>query len=676
MNPPVAKKIPHTLETHNHKRIDNYYWLRDKENTEVIDYIKAENEYCEHSQKHNESLREELFQEMKGRIKEDDASAPYLSNGYWYYTRFETGKELSIFCRKKESLESEEEILIDENKNAEGHDYYDVVSMAVSIDNKLLLYAEDLTGRRKYEIRLKNLETGEIRKLPLENTSSDLVWNDDNKTIYYIQKDEQTLRAYQVNAFDITTNESTLLFEEKDEKYICGLTRSTDDKHLILGSYSTLTTEFHIKSLSDHLPLEVYLEREYEHEYYLDVVHGFAYIKSNKDGKNFGLYKAPVNNSEKENWQSILRPNDRVYLEDYELFDRHVVVQEKTDGLSRLAIFDNTSFERREIPVDEETYSLYFGINEESHLPYLRIGYTSMTRPSTVYTIDLASLEWTQIKQQPVLGDFRSENYYSERLWIEARDGVKVPCSLVYRKDKFEKDGNNPILVYGYGSYGNGIDPYFSSLRLSLLDRGFVFAIAHIRGGDELGYPWYQEGKLLKKKNTFTDFIDVSVGLANKGYCDADKILAMGGSAGGLLMGAIANMRPDLWAGIVSQVPFVDVVTTMLDETIPLTVGEYEEWGNPNEKEYYDYILSYSPYDQLEAKDYPPTLMISGLHDSQVQYWEPTKYVAKIRDLKTDDNPILLRTNMEAGHGGSAGRFETMKEVAYNYAFLIDLAKK
>lgn len=675
MKPPIARKQPTVLEKHNHQRTDNYFWMKDRNSPEVIEYLKAENAYCEDMQAHNEGLRETIFQEMKGRLKEDDSTAPYFSNGYWYYTRYEEGKELAIYCRIKEE-NGEEEILIDENLEAENHDYYEIVSMTVSPDNNQLIFAEDLTGRRQYTIKIKNLTSGNIQKLPIENTSSSIVWHNNNEDFYYVQKEAETLRPFQLKVFNVKRQSEKILFTEVDAKYSCGVSKSKDDQLILFGCYSTLTTEFHYKSANDSSEFTCFLKREEKHEYYLDIVDGTWFIKSNFNAPNFIVASTPLGKHEQENWTILQDHDESVYVEDFEVFRNHLCILDKTNGLGRISIVDLKTKERVLVPVEEETYSVYFGINEEVDLPYIRIGYTSMTKPSSVYRIDLTSLNWTLIKEQEVLGNFTSTDYHAERLWIEARDGVKVPVSLVYKKDLFERDGSAPLLVYAYGSYGNAIEPYFSSARLSLLDRGFVYAIAHIRGGDDLGQHWYEDGKLLKKKNTFTDFIDVSKALIDMNYAAPEKVFAMGGSAGGLLMGAVANMAPELWAGIVSQVPFVDVITTMLDDSIPLTTGEYDEWGNPNDKVYYDYMLSYSPYDQIEQKAYPPMLVISGLHDSQVQYWEPTKYVAKLRELKSDNNPVLLKTNMDAGHGGAAGRYEALKEVAFNYAFLIDLAGK
>lgn len=674
MSFPIPPKRPHVLEAHGVKRTDNYFWMSDRENPELIDHLNAENTYAQEVLKPTEELQKTLFEEMKGRIKEDDSSAPYYKNGYWYYSRYEEGGEYPIYCRKKGTLEAGEEILIDENIESKGLSYYEVVAYSVSKDNNLLAFAEDITGRRLYQIRFKNLNTGEVLPHKIENTGSDLAWLNDNKTVYFSEKDTETLRPHLISKFNIESGEKELVYEEKDDTYIVNVSRTGNFEYLFIGSHSTLTTEFRFKSADDQNDFEVFIPRKNGHEYYPETGGNGFYVKSNLEAKNFKLIFCSKTDRSPEGWTTIQDHSKSVLVEDYEVFDNYVIVQEKENGLSRLRVYTRENHESKIIPPTEETYTLYLGTNPEFDSASVRIGYSSMTTPHTVYDIDLNTFEHKLIKQTPVLGDFDATRYQSERVWATATDGVKVPVSLIYRKELFKKDGTNPILVYAYGSYGATVDPFFSSIRLSLLDRGFVFALAHIRGGEYLGTEWYESGKLLKKKNTFTDFIAASEFLVKEGYGDSNKVFAMGGSAGGLLMGAISNIRPDLWRGIVSQVPFVDVVTTMLDDSIPLTTGEYDEWGNPNEKTYFDYMLSYSPYDQLEAKGYPAMLVTSGLHDSQVQYWEPTKYVARLRELKTDENPVLLKTNMEAGHGGASGRFEQLKEVALEYAFILMLA--
>lgn len=671
MNFPIPKKIPHTLSLHDHERIDNYFWMRERENPEVIDHLKAENKYTDSVLAPTKKLQEELYQEMKGRIKETDSSAPYFKNGYWYYTRFEEGKEHAIYCRKKNSLDGTEEQLIDENLEAEKHPYYEIVAYSVSKNNKILAFTEDISGRRLYQIRFKDLETGELLPHCIKNTGSDLAWLNDDQTLYYSVKDPHTLRPFQIQAFHIISEDVHTVYEEADDAFIITINRSGDFRYLFIGCHSTLTTEFLFKSAADNSDFEVFLERQENHEYYPESAGDEFFIKSNLGAKNFKIVMCSNTNRHWKNWQTIQAHNPEVLVEDFDVFNHHLVIQEKENGLTRLKVYERENYSQKIIPQSEETYTLYLGNNPEPNSNFVRIGYSSMTTPSSVINIDLESFEQTVIKQQDVLGDFDPRAYQSERIWASSNDGTKIPASLIYKKTLFQKNGKNPMLVYAYGSYGSTVDPYFSSARLSLLDRGFVFVIAHVRGGEYLGTQWYEDGKLLKKKNTFNDFIDVTEYLISEKYGDAQNVFAMGGSAGGLLMGAICNLRPDLWKGIVSQVPFVDVISTMIDETIPLTTGEYDEWGNPSDKNYYDYMLSYSPYDQIEAKPYPAMLITSGLHDSQVQYWEPTKYVAKLRELKTDDNVILLRTNMAAGHGGSAGRFEQLKELAEEYAFIL-----
>ncbi len=576
-----------------------------------------------------------------------------------------------IYCRKKGSLEAPEELLIDENKAAEDFAYYEIVAFTITKNNKLMAYAADTTGRRLYEIRFKNLETGEELPYRIENSGSDIAWHNDNKTLFFSKKDKETLRPYLIESFNIENAQIEHVFEEKDDTFIVNLAKTGDFQYLFIGSHSTLATEFRFKSADDKSEFEVFLPREDEHEYYPEAAKDGFYVKTNRGAKNFKIVYCPVHNRTPENWQVIQMHSSSVLIEDFEVFETHIAVQEKENGLSQLRVYDRDKHHSRVIPPTEETYTLYLGTNPENKSKTVRIGYSSMTTPHTVYDIDLATFERKLIKQTAVLGDFNPDDYKSERIWATAEDGAKIPASLVYNKKLFKKEGSNPILLYAYGSYGSTVDPYFSSVRLSLLDRGFVFAIAHIRGGEYLGTTWYEDGKLLKKKNTFTDFISVADHLITEQYCASNKVFAMGGSAGGLLMGAIANLRPELWRGIVSQVPFVDVVSTMIDDTIPLTTGEYDEWGNPNDKKYYDYMLSYSPYDNLKPMAYPDMLVTSGLHDSQVQYWEPTKYVAKLRELKTNEAVVLLKTNMEAGHGGAAGRYEQLRELAVEYAFII-----
>lgn len=671
MSFPIPKKIPHSITLHNHERIDDYFWMRDRENPDVIAHLEAENAYTDLVMKPTVKLQKELYKEMKARIQEDDSSAPYFKNGYWYYSRYEKGAEYPIYCRKKDVITATEEIMLDENIEAENHSYYEIVAFAVTKDNQFLAFTEDISGRRLYQIRFKNLFTGEVLPHCIENAGSDLAWLNDHKTLYFSKKDPETLRPYLVQSFCIDNALRQDVYTETDDTYIVNVNKTGDFNYIFIGSHSTLSTEFRFKSANDNSDFEVFLPRSEEHEYYPESAGDQFYIKTNLNAKNFQLVSCPCENRAPEHWKLIQAHNTAVLIEDFEVFDTHLVVQEKENGLAQLRVYNRTDFSQKRIPPTEETYTLYLGTNPESASKTVRIGYSSMTTPHVVYDINLETFEHTVIKQTVVLGNFNSGDYQSERTWATAPDGTKIPVSLVYKKSLFHKDGENPLLLYGYGSYGSTIDPYFSSNRLSLLNRGFVFAIAHVRGSEYMGASWYEDGKLLKKKNTFTDFIAVAESLVELNYGHPQKLFAMGGSAGGLLVGAVVNMRPDLWKGAVLQVPFVDVVSTMMDETIPLTTGEYDEWGNPNEKPFYDLMLSYSPYDQIERQAYPHILVTSGLNDSQVQYWEPTKYVAKLRELKTDQRHVLLKTNLEAGHGGAAGRFEQLHELAEEYAFIL-----
>jgi len=673
MKPPVARKIPTILSHHGDTRIDNYYWLNQREKPEVIEYIKKENSYCNFVLKSTKKLQEKLFLEMKARMKEEESTAPYFKNGYWYYERYEKKKEHPIYCRKKETVKSKEEIILDCNKLAKGLPYYELVGFAISIDNKWLAFAEDITGRRLYQIRFKNLESGEIAKDIIQNTGSELAWHNDNKSLYFVEKDQTTLRPFVIKKHILGSKKNEIIFTEKDDTFIAGVSKSKDEAIIFIGSYSSTTTEFRFKSANDSKKFELFLKRQKGHEYYPESAEDEFYIKSNLKAPNFKIVKCQQKLRDPKKWKLVQAHDPKILIEDFEIFEKHLAVQEKKEGLTRLRIFNTKTFRHRFIPPFEQTYTLYIGTNPEYKSDTLRIGYSSLTTPHTTYDLNLKSFEKIIAGQTKVLGGFKSTNYKSERIWVKSHDGVKVPVSLVYHKDHFAKRGKNPVLLYAYGSYGSSTDPYFSSARLSLLNRGFVFAIAHIRGGEELGHDWYEQGKMLKKKNTFLDFIACAEHLAKARYANKDNVFAMGGSAGGLLMGAISNMRPELWKGIVSNVPFVDVVTTMQDDTIPLTTGEYDEWGNPDDKKYYRYMKSYSPYDNIAAKDYPAILVTSGINDSQVQYWEPTKYVAKLRAMKTDSNMLLLYTNMKAGHGGSAGRFEHLKEIALEYAFLLNL---
>lgn len=676
MNPPVAKKINKELIAHDHTRIDPYYWLNDREDQEVINYLEEENKYTKAMMKHTEELQTELYDEIVGRIKQTDMSVPYKRNGYFYYSRYEEGLEYPIYCRKKETLEAEEEIMLNVNEMAEGYSYFQVGGVSVSHDNKLIAYGVDTVSRRQYTIYFKNLETGEILPDAISNTTGYAPWAADNKTVFYTRKDEVTLRPEKIfrhKLGDDSTNDPLIYFEE-DETFRTGISLSKSMEYLMIGSFSTLSTEYRILKASDpEGEFRVFQERQPELEYYISHYEDRFYIRTNLEAKNFRLMETPAVRTTMKNWKEVIPHREDVLLEDYEVFNKYLALQERKNGLTEIRILSHDATKDFYIEFEEQAYVVYLSTNLDFDTDLLRYGYTSMTIPNSVYDYNMKTGEKVLLKRQEVVGGYDPDQYYSERLFATADDGAKIPISLVYRKD-LKKEGGNPLVLYGYGSYGASMDPYFSSTRLSLLDRGFVYAIAHIRGGEEMGRQWYEDGKLLKKKNTFTDFISCGEYLIKEGYTTSDDLFAMGGSAGGLLVGAVYNMRPDLFKGVIAAVPFVDVVTTMLDESIPLTTGEYDEWGNPNVKEYYEYMLSYSPYDNVEAKDYPAMLVTTGLHDSQVQYWEPAKWVAKLRDMKTDDHLLLLWTNMDYGHGGASGRFQRYKEVALEYAFLIDQA--
>lgn len=677
INPPKALKIEKKLVAHDQVRIDDYYWMNDMENPEVINYLKGENDYNEKLTAHTKEFQKKLFEEMRSRIKEDDESVPYKLNGYWYLTRYEKGKDYPVYSRKKGSLDAPEEILFDVNKMAEGFDYYSLGGLNVSPDNKLVAFGVDTLSRRKYTIHIKNLETGEIRPEKIETTTGSSTWANDNKTLFYTKKDEQTLRSNRIYKYVLGTDPAgdILIYEEKDETFSTYIYKSKSRKYIIIGSNSTLTSEFRfIDADKPDEEFTVFQPRTRGLEYGISHFEDHFYVVTNKDGAtNFKLMKTPVDKTGMENWVEVIPHREDYLLEDMDIFKEYLVISERNNGLNKIKITRWDNNESYYLPFDNETYTVYTSINPDFDTKILRYTYNSLNTPTSVVDFDMAAREKTVLKEQAVLGGkFNKENYTTERIWAPAKDGTTIPVTLIYHKG-IKKDGKNPLLQYAYGSYGSTIDPYFSTVRLSLLDRGFVFAIAHIRGGEYLGRRWYEEGKLLKKMNTFTDFIDVSKYLIDQNYTSSDHLYAMGGSAGGLLMGVVVNLAPELYNGVIAAVPFVDVVTTMLDENIPLTTGEYDEWGNPNDKEFYEYMLSYSPYDNIKVQDYPNLLVTTGLHDSQVQYWEPAKWVAKLREYKTDDNLLLLHTNMEAGHGGASGRFEALKEVAEEYAFLLDL---
>ncbi|MHA7058878.1 S9 family peptidase [Aquimarina sp. M1] len=675
-NPFAAKKAT-PLEKHGDIRIDNYFWLNDKDNPAVIDYLKLENDYNDRMMGHTKDFQKSLFEEMKSRIKEDDASVPYKLNGYWYITRYETGRDYPIYSRKKEHLDAPEEILFDCNKEAEGHAYFKMVGLNISPDNTLIAYGIDTLSRRKYTIRIKNLITGEIYPEIIETTTGGSTWAADSKTLFYTKKDDDTLRSFKVFRHHLGSDslEDIEVYHEKDDTYNAFVYKTKSKKYIVIGASSTLTSEYHILPADNPTGVfTVFQPRIRGLEYGIAHYEDSFYVLTNADGAtNFKLMKVSEKNTLKENWKDLIPHRKDVLLEDVDIFKEYLVISERSNGLNKINIKKWDGTVDYYLPFDNETYTSYVSTNVDFDTKTLRYAYNSLTTPNSIVDFNMDTKEKEVKKEQEVLGgNFDKNNYISERVWATANDGTKVPISLVYKKG-IVKDNSNPLLQYAYGSYGSTIDPYFSTVRLSLLDRGFIYAIAHIRGGEYLGRSWYEEGKLFKKKNTFTDFIDCSKFLIEDGYTSTDHLYAMGGSAGGLLMGVIVNMEPALYNGVVAAVPFVDVVSTMLDDSIPLTTGEYDEWGNPNEKEYYDYMKTYSPYDNVVAQEYPNMLVTTGLHDSQVQYWEPAKWVAKLRELKTDTNLLLLHTNMEAGHGGASGRFEALKEVAEEYAFLLDL---
>jgi len=673
--PPVATKVPHELVMHGDTRIDPYYWMNQRDSDEVIQYLNQENAYADAVMKGTENLQESLFQEIKGRIKEQDESVPYFENGYFYYTRFDEGKEYPIYCRKKESQDAPEEIMLDVNEMAEGYAYYSVVGVNVSPNNNIVAFGVDTVSRRQYTIYFKNLETGELLNSKIPNTTGGIAWANDNSTVFYTIIDE-ALRPHQIfrhSVSDEGSENDALVYEENDETFRAFVYKSKSKEYIMFGSGSTLSTEFSYLSANNPLGKpKVIQSREKGLEYSVTHYGNKFYIITNLDAKNFRLMETPVTRTEKRYWKEVIPHREDVLLSGIEVFKDFLVIDERKDGLKQLRIINQQTQKEHYLNFGEEVYSAWISINPEYDTPLLRYAYTSMTTPFSTYDYNMATGEKILLKQTEVLGDFSPDNYETKRHWVEARDGKKIPISVVYRKG-IQQDGQNPALIYGYGSYGASMDPYFSSARLSLLDRGFVYVIAHIRGGEELGREWYEDGKLLNKMNTFTDFIDCSQFLVDSKYTSPDKLFAMGGSAGGLLMGAVANMRPDLYKGIIAQVPFVDVVTTMLDTSIPLTTGEYDEWGNPNDEEYYHYMKSYSPYDQVTAQHYPNMLVTTGYHDSQVQYFEPAKWVAKLRDTKTDDNILLFKIDMDAGHGGASGRFKSLRDVAFEYAFMLHL---
>ncbi|WP_254157444.1 S9 family peptidase [Chryseosolibacter indicus] len=687
IQPPKPEKIPHELTAHGNKRNDNYYWMKlsdaqknaeqkDEQTTKVINYLDAENEYLKAKMKHTEPLQDKLYNEIVGRIKQTDESVPYKENGYWYYQRYEEGKEYPIYCRKKGDMNATEEVMLNVNDLATGHDYCQVQGLNVSEDNNLLAYGVDTVSRRRYTIYIKDLKSGKIVDQPVPNTEGYVTWANDNKTFFYTMKDSVTLRSKSIYRHKLNTDPSKdpLIYTENDETFYAGISKTKSKKYLIIWSGSTLTNHYQILDASTpEGKFREFSPRERGIEYSIDHYRDKFYIVTNLDAQNFRLMETPETKTSKENWKETIPHRKDTLLTGIEIFKDYLVLTERAQANELMRIIDQKTGAEHYLNFGEPAYTISPSVNVDFDTELIRYGYTSLTTPNSTYDYNMRTKEKKLLKQQEIVGGYNPENYQTERLWATAADGTKVPMSIVYKKG-IKKDGNNPTLITGYGSYGSSNDPYFSLTRLSLLDRGFIFAIAHIRGGQEMGRQWYEDGKMFKKKNTFTDFIDCTEYLIEQNYTKPEKLYATGGSAGGLLMGAVVNMRPDLYKGVVAKVPFVDVVTTMLDESIPLTTGEFDEWGNPDVLESYMYMLEYSPYDQVKAQNYPNMLVTTGLHDSQVQYWEPAKWVAKLREMKTDNNTLLLRTNMETGHGGTTGRFKVYKEIAQEYAFILDLA--
>ena len=686
--PPVAQPRPFSVLSPNGARDDEYYWLRDdtRKDPDVLAYLAAETAYKDAALAHVKPLEEKLYAEIVGRIKQDDSSVPYRKNGFWYYTRYETGQEYPIHARRKGSMEMPEQILLNVNEMAREHHFFQVDAMAVSPDTRLLAWAEDSVGRRQYVLRVKNLQTGELLPDRIENAEDNIEWAADNETFLYIEKDPTTLLGYKVRKHRLGTDpkDDPLVWEQTDESFYTGVTKTKDDRYLLIGAQSTVSSEYWYADAADpQLKFKLFLARERDHEYQIEHFENRWIVRTNWKAKNFRVVEvARGDEAKRDNWRDLVAHNTAGFVHGFDVFRNFMAVEERSGGLRKIRIRQWKApadakglSDRRDtfITAEEPSYATELGQNEEIDSDVVRYVYTSLTTPRTTYDYDTRSGGKTLLKREPVLGDYDPSRYASEFVWATARDGTKVPVSIVYRKDT-PRDGTAPMLQYGYGSYGLSMDPSFSIPLLSLLDRGFVYALAHIRGGQEMGRAWYENGKLLNKKNSFTDFIDVTRWLVANKYADPRRVFARGGSAGGLLMGAITNMAPQDYRGIVTLVPFVDVVTTMLDDSIPLTTNEFDEWGNPREKKYYDYMLAYSPYDNLERKDYPAIYVGTGLWDSQVQYYEPAKYVARLRACKTDSNLLLFRVNMEAGHGGKSGRLQRFEEIAEQWAFVLDQA--
>jgi len=674
LTPPMAAVRPHRFDEHGNVRIDQYYWLRDRDNREVIKYLEDENAYTKAIMAHTQALQDRLFDELKGRVRQNDQSVPYRSGNYFYYTRVVEGKDYPIYARKRGSLTVPEELLIDGNAMGAGKPFFQVMGWQISSAEDLLAFAVDTMGRRIASLRIKNLRTGELLPEVMEHVTGNMAWAEDNRTLFYTRHDSVTLRWNRIYRHVVGSPAATdqLVYEEKDDTYDAFVFKTKSKAYVMIGSSQTLANEYRFVPAAHPDQLFQVLEpRRRGHEYDVDHLGDYFYIRTNDGAQNFRLMRTPVTKTARANWQEVIPNRADVFLQNLEVFKDYLVLSERRNGLTEIRVRPWNGSAEHNLDFGEPAYIAYIGTNAEMDTPVLRFGYQSLTTPTSTYDYDMRTRQKTMLKRDEILGGFDPANYVTERLYTTARDGVRVPVSLVYRKGIARPA---PLLLYGYGSYGSSTDPTFSADRLSLLDRGFVYAIAHIRGGQEMGRAWYDDGKLLHKKNTFTDFIDVADDLVRRGYTSPDRLFARGGSAGGLLMGAVVNMRPELFKGVIAGVPYVDVITTMMDASIPLTTGEYDEWGNPNDSTYYRYMLSYSPYDNVEHKAYPSLLITAGLHDSQVQYFEPAKWTARLRAMKTDNNRLILRTNMEAGHGGSSGRYRRWHDVACEYAFLLDLA--
>ena len=677
---PVAEKKPKELIAHGDTRIDNYYWMNDyfkkgPDSTKVVEYLEAENKYYDTMMSGTKAFQEKLYTEMKARIKEKDESVPVFKNGYYYYNRVVEGKDYFVYCRKKGSLEAKEEVLLDANAMAEGHNYFSAIGFDVSMDNKLLAYGIDTLSRRQYKIYVKNLETGEILKDVTSNTEGNPVWANDNLTFFYTDKNPVTLLSEKIKKHKLGTDATTdkVVYEEKDKTNYIGVGKTKSDKFILITSQATLSSE--IKWIDANKPddaFKVFQPRMKEVLYDVDHANGKFYIRTNLNAKNFKIVTCGEDRTDSSAWKDMIAHNNDILIQGMDLFKNFLAVSERKNGLTQIHIINTENNASHYLAFDEPVYTAGLAYTPDYNSDVVRFTYTSMTTPNSVYDYNMGTKEKKLMKQQEVVGGFNAKDYETERLFATAKDGTKIPVSVVYKKG-FTKNGSAPLLLNGYGSYGSSSEATFSSVRLSLLNRGFAFAIAHIRGGQEMGRYWYEDGKMMKKKNTFTDFIDCAEFLLANKYTSKEHLYTSGGSAGGLLMGAVVNMRPDLWHGVVAQVPFVDVLTTMSDPSIPLTTNEYDEWGNPANKENYFYMKSYSPVDNVEKKAYPNMLVTTGLHDSQVQYFEPAKWVAKLREMKTGNNKLLLYTNMEAGHGGASGRFKVLKDRAREYAFLFAL---